>query len=284
MANSNGENILVVSDLDGTLLNNNAEISWVTSFKLNSLIEDSGMFFSVATARTWASCKRILSPIRLRLPIILMNGVLIFDPKLKKYDVVNRLDGGMKYRVDRLCTKLGVECFMYTLFKGEMNTYYRKLATPAMKDFYEERRNKYYKSFTQIDHFERINSDVIYFTFLDSKEKLQAVYDELSSNPEVNMTFYKDIYTDDLWYLEIFSSSASKKNGVLYLKDYCGFDKVVGIGDNLNDMSMLEACDETVCVANACDELKEYCQLTIGKNTDDAVANYLYDRFGKDNN
>ncbi len=283
MANAKDKNTLVVSDLDGTLLNNNAEISWVTSFKLNNLIEESGMFFTVATARTWASCKKILSPIRLRLPIILMNGVLIYDPKLNRYDLVNRLDGGMKLRIDRLCTALGIECFMYTIYKNEMSTFYRKLNTQAMKDFFEERKSKYYKSFAQTDHFDRINSDAIYFTFIDKKEKLQIVYDTFNGNPEVSMTFYEDVYSKDLWYLEIFSSSASKKNGVKFVKDYCGFDRVIGFGDNLNDISMFDACDEKVCVSNACDEIKEYCDRMIGKNTEDAVANYLYERFGKDN-
>lgn len=283
MASDKDKNTLVISDLDGTLLNDKAEISWVSSFKINTLIEENGLFFSIATARTWASCKKILAPLRLRLPIVLMNGVLIFDPKLKRYDVVNRLDGGMKLKIDRLCTSLGIECFMYTIFKNDMNTYYRKLATPAMKDFYEERKEKYYKSFTQTDHFEKVNADVIYFTFIDSKEKLQKVYDSFRDNTEVTMTFYEDVYNEGLWYLEIFSSSASKKKGVQYIKDYCGFDKVIGFGDNLNDIPMFEACDEKVCVSNATDEIKEYCDRMIGRNTDDAVANYLYGRFGKDN-
>ena len=69
---------LYVSDLDGTLLDKNAQVSEYTSATLNELISN-GMDFTVATARTNATVSKILSGLTLRLPVILMNGVLIYD-------------------------------------------------------------------------------------------------------------------------------------------------------------------------------------------------------------
>jgi HAD superfamily hydrolase (TIGR01484 family) len=82
---------LYISDLDGTLLNNNAELSEYTKRSLNNMIKN-GYNFSVATARTLASAVKIMADVKLNVPIILMNGVKIYDAERKLYIKVNRLN------------------------------------------------------------------------------------------------------------------------------------------------------------------------------------------------
>ena len=69
---------LYISDLDGTLLNPNAELPAYTKDALNRMIAD-GLCFSVATARTAASAFKILDGIQWKVPLVLLNGVLIYD-------------------------------------------------------------------------------------------------------------------------------------------------------------------------------------------------------------
>ncbi|NLN45103.1 MAG: HAD hydrolase family protein, partial [Clostridiaceae bacterium] len=64
--------------MDGTLLHPNAELSGYTVETLNRLIRG-GMSFTVASARSLASARAILAPLALSLPVILMNGVQIYD-------------------------------------------------------------------------------------------------------------------------------------------------------------------------------------------------------------
>ena len=75
---------LFVSDLDGTLLNANAEISKTTRFYLNQMIAK-GLHFSVATARTATSALNMLQGLHGNDPVILLNGVLFYDLKKKHY-------------------------------------------------------------------------------------------------------------------------------------------------------------------------------------------------------
>ena len=75
---------LFVSDLDGTLLNNSAEVSKESAILLNKSIE-SGINFTIATARTPATIVNILKDINIKLPIITMNGAAIYDIKNNKY-------------------------------------------------------------------------------------------------------------------------------------------------------------------------------------------------------
>ena len=46
---------LYVSDMDGTLLNSNSVLSQYTTDKLNELIANEGVLYTVATARTPAT-------------------------------------------------------------------------------------------------------------------------------------------------------------------------------------------------------------------------------------
>ena len=66
---------LYVSDLDGTLLRNNASISEFSKMNLNLLLSG-GMHFTVASARSVVSMKRILGDVNFRLPIVEFNGDL----------------------------------------------------------------------------------------------------------------------------------------------------------------------------------------------------------------
>ena len=74
---------LYISDLDGTLLLPDATVSEYTVNTINRLINN-GLNFSVATARTAATCDRLLGDIKINIPIILMNGVIVYDFKTKK--------------------------------------------------------------------------------------------------------------------------------------------------------------------------------------------------------
>lgn len=275
-------NQLFISDLDGTLLNQNAEISCETKKIINQLIGN-GMNFSVATARTLASAGKILSGLNIRLPIILMNGVLIYNPLDKRYEVVNSLTEKLRNEIQSNAKALNLDCFMYTIRGNSMMTYFENLSSNAMKSFYNERREKYYKSFTQVKNFLEISDEVIYYTFINKYDKLKPLYERLSKNTQLEITFYDDIYSENLWYLEAFSAKASKKQGLKYLRQKYGFNQITAFGDNLNDLPMLEEANLKCVVSNARQELLNSADIVIGSNSDDGVAKYLLTAFRKEN-
>ena len=74
---------LFLTDLDGTFLAPDAKVSDESAEIINTLTKK-GLLFSVATARTYATVIPIFSQVDLRLPLVLMNGVCIYDPVLRK--------------------------------------------------------------------------------------------------------------------------------------------------------------------------------------------------------
>ncbi|MBR4949636.1 MAG: HAD family phosphatase, partial [Clostridia bacterium] len=69
---------LYISDLDGTLLQNDCTLSEATIKIINKFIADGG-YFSFSTARSPASVSEFVRDIKLNIPLILMNGAMIYD-------------------------------------------------------------------------------------------------------------------------------------------------------------------------------------------------------------
>lgn len=275
---------LYISDLDGTLLNKNAELSKYTINTLNELLAK-GMNFSIATARTSATALHIMNQVKLKLPIILMNGVLIYDMNKNVYLNKEVIDQASAFRMLELLKRHNQTGFLYTLHEEELITYYENLDSYHRKKFHDERVGKYRKVFIKVNDFtECLESEIIYFSTSDRIERIQPVYEELKKDESLHVEFYRDIYQKNYWYLEICSSGASKANAVDIIKESFGFDRVVSFGDNLNDLSMFAHSNECYAVGNAKEEVKKSATDVIRSNQENGVADFLKKRFEESEN
>lgn len=266
---------IFISDLDGTLLNKNAELGDYATGQLQQMIQN-GLHFTVATARTWETVGKILGKIDLKVPVILQNGVCVYDPSEQKYIKVHAIPVESVMHVIDTMHAHGVHGFMYTIVDNKLRTYYEELDTPWLVAFCEERQKKYDKEFRKADHFAEVASDsIIYFSIFNEKEVLDPIYDEIKEDPGLHIEYYKDIYSEDLWYLEVNAVTASKAESVKYVKEQGGYDHAVVFGDNYNDLSMFQVADEKIAVGNARDAVKEAADQVIETNAEDGVVRYL---------
>lgn len=279
---------LYISDLDGTLLTPDAELLAEDARRLNRLI-DRGLCFSVATARTYATVDHILKDLHLNYPIILMNGVMLYDPVARvciHAEIIKR----PAYRyIMKGMRRFDVTGFVYTLTpdRGEgrrMMTYYEDLATDQMRNFCQERQAKYHKPFRQIKNLESLaRKDVIYLSFFHEEEKLRPFYEYLKENEDLNLSFYRDIYEKkDLWYLEVSDRNASKYHAAKKMREIYRPYRLVGFGDNANDLPLFKACDLACAVKNAHSDIRERVDKVIDSNRQAGVVRYLEDTWQQD--
>ena len=165
---------------------------------------------------------------------------------------------------------------MYTLSGDELITYYERVSNDAMQNFISERTRKYKKKFVRINDFADAYTDIIYFCYMDTHRNILRLQAEIERITGLRIEMYKDIYSDgDLWYLEVFSDAASKYDAVQFLRQQYGFSRVVGFGDNLNDLPLFAACDKSYAVANAKPEVRKKATGVIGAHDEDGVARWL---------
>lgn len=104
---------------------------------------------------------------------------------------------------------------------------------------------------------------------------LRPFYEYLKKDERLNLNFYKDVYGDGLWYLEISHKNASKYYGIQKLRKLLHPAAITGMGDNLNDIPLFEACDCSCAVRNAHKEVKERADYILDTNLNAGVVKFL---------
>jgi Cof subfamily protein (haloacid dehalogenase superfamily) len=270
---------LYVSDLDGTLLTPEKKVSENTVSILNRLLEK-GLLFTVATARSSSTAGELLRALHLTLPGVLLNGALLYDFVHKRYVDCNEIAPEASERVLAILRKHDRIPMQYVLEEDGICVQFERLYNPEEEAFYEERRHKAYKRFCQVERLSPDAGRVIYYTMIDTRERLMLVSEELKPIQGIRHVMYRDVYSQ-LYFLEIFSDRASKSNGMKRVQALCGADKVTAFGDNFNDVDMLRAADTALVVSDGVTEVKAMASQIIGPSTEDGVARYLEQDFAK---
>jgi hydroxymethylpyrimidine pyrophosphatase-like HAD family hydrolase len=112
---------------------------------------------------------------------------------------------------------------------------------------------------------------------LDSIDRLQCLREQLESQPQAG-ALYRVIYSLTQLAgggaLEVLPPGVSKATALQYLCRQFGISpqQVLAIGDNVNDVEMLDFAGLGVAVANASDEAKRVAQLIAPSHDEDGVA------------
>lgn len=271
---------LYISDLDGTLLNNNMMLSEETVEIINSLLEQ-GLNFTFATARSMDSVEKIINPLKLKLPFIIYNGGAVYDPIKESYIRKNTLD---KQRAKDIIKNVEhLNPFVYIHNEEDRNfIYYKKLINEGQRNFTNAPVNKGDERFRTIKDYDDLDFEE-YFSIacIDKKENLEEIYNVYKNEKDLQIHLTEDVYQKEYYWLEFAKIGSSKKDALLFLKEYLDAKKLITFGDNLNDISMFTIADETYAVDNAHIDLKKIATEIIESNVSNAVARKIRKDFLK---
>lgn len=262
---------LYVSDLDGTLLNSSKKLKPRAVEMLNDLIEN-GTLFTYSTARRIHSAGVIMRDVKLNLPVILMNGVFLYDPRTGEYIRKNIFGEKQRALLKEVVSRLGERPMIHSFLDGELRNSYLT-GSKSLKSYVEDRRDD--PSMRPVDNYgDLFAGEVVYAVFINPKNKaeLDQIFTEENGFSSV---YYADVYHEDEYWYEVFSSTASKANAVLQLKEIVGADEVVCFGDNGNDLSMFRVSDRCYAVENAIESVKAAADGIIPSNDSMGVPRFL---------
>lgn len=269
---------LYLSDLDGTLLKSDGTLSKKSADILNFLL-DKGLLFTVATARTSATVLDMFSGVNLNLPLILMNGVVLFDTLNDKNILSHNINKEAADEILSFFYKKNKSPMLYFQKDGYLEIHYNDLNNRYQMDYVGNRKELSKKRFVYKNKLSVTDEDnLIYIVTLDIPEEICDIRDSIVKSDKVTCAFYSDNYTD-CNFLECMNKNASKATAAVELKKILGVDRIVAFGDNLNDIPMFNIADECYAVSNACDELKSKATGIIGTNDNDSVAEFLLNRY-----
>lgn len=267
---------LYISDMDGTLLQSDGTLSEYSKQKLNDFYKN-GIPFSVATARSMVSAMPILEGVHFAAPIVLMNGVFVYDTETGKAVKYHEIEHSVLQKILDCFYEKNLHPFMFLYGDDyKLSIKYTEFDNEGMKEFYDARVDMLGGRFTQTDNLTDIKEGQhpVYVNYYALPEFLDDVVEKLKEIPEIDFAYYRDSYSDD-WLIEIYSANASKANGASDVAEIVGADSITAFGDNLNDAILLNGADTAVAVENAVPLIKEFADIVIGTNNEDSVVNFI---------
>jgi len=258
---------LVVVDLDGTLLDDNQSIS-EKNYKVISKLKEKNISFVLASGRPYQSLEEYAAILKLKLPVISTNGALI----------KNIADSEIVFK-SLLSFKDAEKIFNYGLKNNfSVIVYYPDefLSTDQKTAIYQKDMEgidvKYRKEL-------RKNKRPLKIVFKAEAEKIK------SKLGEVNNIFASDfcITQSDEHYIEFMNKGISKGRGIDYLMENYNLkrEEIISIGNNFNDISMLDNSGLAVAMGNSPEAVKKRADLITKSNEEDGVAAILEEIFAE---
>ncbi len=264
---------LFISDLDGTLLNSEAQLSDFTAKTLNDLIAE-GIIFSYATARSFYSSQKITAALRIDFPVITYNGAFVVNHATGEILLSNYFSQSEAQYIQNVLAQYQIHPFVFAYVGGvEKFSFYSQRLNVGKQHFLHHRKGDIRRR--DVDRPEAAyEGNSFNFSCIGEETELAPAYDLLKTDPRFYCVFSKDIYSGAQW-LEILPVSASKAHAALWLKQHLGCDRIISFGDGKNDLPLFEISDECYAVENAAPELKEKATAVIASNNHDGVVKWL---------
>lgn len=222
--------ILFVSGLDDTLLSKNNNISDYERVELNRMLDD-GLTFTLSTIRTPASLIEPMHDIRLKLPVIVMDGAALFNLKEKRYELVYVISSKLSQKLVEFFKRMKEPCFINVVVDDLLMIYYEETSIEIYNTIVNSLRSSPYRNY--IKRPLPKEEDVVYFMLIDDKERMQGIYDALMKEDfvrDLKVLFYDSTDYPGKAYIKIYNYNASKEHMLEYLKRRLEINQTVTFG------------------------------------------------------
>ncbi len=271
---------LYVSDLDGTLLDRNGQLSQRSREGLTRLL-DQGLLFTVASARHVSSIRSVLGDLPLRLPVISGNGACISDVRSGRHELVRTLEPALAQSIFALIRQHGLQPFFSTHDSSIGDRlYYQDAQNAGQQGFIDERVKSADPRLRQTDQLQnQLHEPVVTFVVVDHEAALvvlQAAIRTLCGDA-VETHLQDDMYAPDWPWLTIHDRRATKDQAIATLVERytLGEREIVVFGDHVNDVTMLRAAHRGIAMGNAIDAVKREAHTVIGPHHADSVVEFI---------
>lgn len=264
---------LVVSDMDGTLLNECGKVTERTKQALKRLL-DNNVHVAIATGRIYTSAKVYAKYLDIVTPVIACNGAIVKDLHNNKIIYGSHIEPKTCFKIFDICR----EHDLYFHFYTEDTFYTEKLAFSSIK--YTE-WNKTMGEDEQID-IKIINDPYGLVSSFDEKVyKIQINTDDMNLLTKVRSILegMEEVEISKSWHnnIEIMNKGVSKGSAVKHLAESLGVkrEEIICLGDNENDISMITYAGLGVAMGNAEEIVKQSADYITLRNDEDGVVKAL---------
>jgi len=270
---------IYISDLDGTLLRNDATLSPFSRSHLAKLLND-GLAFTVASARSVVAMQAILGHLPLPLPVVEMNGAFLSDLSTGRHQVTHAIDPDILPELYAFVLEQGCTPFLSTFDGQEDCLYYSALANEGMHWYRSDRITARDRRLRWIHDLPAcFGEQVVCLTLIERRGVLEHVSAAVRERfPGLLATnFFENTYSPGWFWLTVHDRKCTKDQAVRDVLELAGRrpEDLVVFGDQRNDIDLFKMARTAVAVGNAAEELKQHATEVIGTNEEDSVVRYI---------
>lgn len=253
---------LVVSDMDGTLLNSDHQVS-ERFFKVFKQLREKDVRFAVASGRQYYSLKERLEPIEDELAFIAENGAIVMENDKELF--IQPMDRRKVQEVISVVRSLENK---YLILCGKEQAYIENTDPEFMKPFLNHYEK--YKVVKDVNNIE--DDEILKLTVCDLSGAEENTF------PHVEK-FQKDLQvklSGKIW-IDFNHLEAQKGNGLKALQEHYKISRedTMVFGDFFNDIELFEQADYSFAMENAHPEVKSKARFTAKSNDENGVEEVL---------
>ncbi|MGL4903948.1 MAG: Cof-type HAD-IIB family hydrolase [Cetobacterium sp.] len=252
---------LVVTDMDGTFLNDKKEFS-DEFWDIHSKMEEKGIKFVVASGRQYQNLRKNFDKIKDKIIFIAENGSYVIENEEEIYSR-NLSDSTIQKYIEigrRIPTTNIVLCGKKAAYIESENSEFKK----EFEKYYEKR--EVVKDLLDVKH-----DEIIKIAYCDLTGTEKNVYPHINEEIDCQIVVSGDIWLD-VSHLEsnkgIALEALQKTLGV-------GYEETMIFGDYLNDYEMLKKGKYSFAMENAHEDIKKISNFIAKSNNDNGVLEEL---------
>lgn len=263
---------IVAIDLDGTFLNSDHQISSANKQEVRRIVED-GVVIAIATGRSVFSVREIVGELDISAYVLALNGTYIAkidvegEMTILKKSILDKkvIDESLSLAADHNIT------FIASNEYGSDRVPFSD--TPELvQEFLNKRLDL--QVITKKEMARKIrnpSTEYLKLAFTDTNVKKLRTLQKALSEKGITTIF------SDTCYIEVVPEGCNKGNALSYLCDKLNIPLAnsVSIGDQENDIEMLEMSGTGVVMGNATPHIKEFVDVITDTNDNDGVAKIL---------
>ncbi|WP_202710391.1 Cof-type HAD-IIB family hydrolase [Sporosalibacterium faouarense] len=254
------ERILLVLDLDGTLLTDDKQITKTTKEYLDMACKQ-GVELCFATGRNFMTCKDIAIKYDLKVHLICANGAMIKDPFTSKEYYKTTVDWKIARKIAKYASRIDALIHIFT----EESWFINKLERSAIE--FGDKNGIKPKFIKDIKDWKSL--DIIKLVLVDTPQKITQLEEwTLKKRFEIH------IIRSDPYSIDITNKEASKGNGVRRIADLLGIEKenIIAVGNYYNDIDMFKVAKIGIAMGNSPDEVKRKADFVVKSNEEDGIV------------
>ena len=262
---------LLVADMDGTLLDDDKKLSEKNIQTIKKL-PVYGIQFAIATGRHDSMIKCYLKHLNLKVPVISCNGAMVRDPFSDQVLMAEALPEEQSLKIIDLCKERKVDFHIYghsSIFGESLSN--KMLYYDGLNETLPPEEKTKLEIVPDSKKLVMNGSEPLYkFIIFSQKNHNQTdLFDSLSRIEGLTACQSMPSLCD------VMKAGITKAYALQKLSENLGIkrNEIAAIGDQLNDIDLIEYAGLGIAVANAEDALKDKADaVTISSNNEDAVS------------